>query len=693
MRLAPPAPPTKRPARRRLRGAPRLGQPPRWAHRLPAPFRRWFSDEFAPVARTLGARSVLLVLLLMLPALTLVYQSSPTRRIEIGAPRDSVYLTGFFDREHDPIGGFDFRWTGGEAAVVVPAAPGKGWTMTLRLNGARPEGLPPPVVTLLVDGRLVAQFETFPGPKEYTFRFERDPLPPANLTVTLRSDSTFDPPSPDDNRPLGVALDGATLVPDGRGSSWPPLWPPPLHALTVLALLVGVAATLGRLGLPHRAVALLMAIGLAASLGGHVLQPDLTAFYLRSLLLVTVTLFALLLGLRPLVRRLFAAGGVALTPRQEQALLGIFAFGAAVHLAGVFLPGFLAHDTGFQLNRLREVLSGKLLLTALSSEWGVRRTPYPPALYVILAPFAALWDDPSLALKLWPPIIDASAVFLVCYLLRRCGLPDPAPALAAFCYTLVPAGYQLLWWGFFPNLFGQWATLAVLTLAIGHWDDLARPKLFGALVLFLSLALLSHPGTFVLTLALIPILAGARAASDRDARRGAVWLLAALVVAIVAAYALYYRHFSGLLFDQLRGWFSGTSAVPDDAPGWEWRYIALRLRMFPFALYFAAACITGIALVWGRRSRGQRALGWTVIAILATATLFGAVHILAGVWVRYFVFVSPALAIGAGVAAAWLLRHGRWGRGAAYVLLGYCTAASFLFWLTITTGGARSPYP
>ncbi len=126
------------------------------------------------------------------------------------------------------------------------------------------------------------------------------------------------------------------------------------------------------------------------------------------------------------MRRLFAAGGVP-SAREERLLLGIFLFGAAIHLAGVFFPGFLAHDIGFQVNRQTEVLRGQLLLSAVSSEWGFRHT-LPPALYVLLAPFAGLSGDPALVLRLLPPIINASSVFLIAYLLRRVGLPGPAPS-------------------------------------------------------------------------------------------------------------------------------------------------------------------------------------------------------------------------------------------------------------------------
>lgn len=671
-------------------------RPSPWLDRLPAPLRRWFGEEFGPVGRTLVAWPVLVVLLLTLPALLLVYQFPQERRINVGAGSDGFYLRGIFATEQGA--GTDFRWLSDGSEIVLPAAPGDStWEASLRLSGERPPGVPAPTVSVLADGQLVARFETIQAFKDYNFSFRRADLPESDLTLTIKT-ATFDPPGDEDNRPLGVALDSFTLAPQRIGLAQP-LLPPPAYAAIVLAALGGLAGVLGRLGLRSRLVAGVTLIALGLLLVGQLRQPDVTARYLPGLLLGLIVLIASLLLLRPLVRRLYAAGDVTMTTREEQILCGIFLFGAAAHLAGVVFPNFQAHDMTFQVHRVEDILRGNFLLSVISSEWGYRRTPYPPALYILVAPFAALTKgltgDIALPLRLLPPIIDATSVFLIFYLLRRCKVPDPAPLLAAFCYTLVPATYQLLWWGFFSNLFGQWATLAVLTLAVAHYADLARPKYFAALVVLMALALLSHPGTFVLTVVLIPLLALALAVTigRESGRRGALALIVALAVSGALVYLLYYRHFTDLVTGQLRDLFAGTgdTATAPDERGWEDDYIRNRLYTLPFALYFVAAWVAGIRLAFQRG--WERALGWAVIATLLTATLFGAVHVVVGVWVRYFVFAAPALAIGVGLVIAWLAARGRWGQGLAFLALAYCTGASLLFWYGVTIGGLRSPYP
>lgn len=664
---------------------------PWWARYVPPGLRRWAGAQFGPVGQALGDWAVLLALLLTALALVALYQFPRARSVDVGRGNDGFYLEGAYPQEQGA--GTQFRWLDGHAEIVVPAAPGNTtWTATLRFGGERPPGLPPPAVDVLADGRLVAHFATIEAFRDYTFTFRRDPLPPANLTLTVKA-PTFDAPGADSRR-LGIALDSFSLVPH-RVAAARPILPPPAYVAAVLLLLAVLVALLADVGTPRAAVRGAVAVAALAILGGHLAAPDVTARYAMELLLVAVAVFVAVLVLRPLLRRACAAGGVALSLRDERLLLGIFAFGAGLHLAGVFYPGFQAHDIGFQVNRLNDVTHGRLLLSTLATEWGYRRAPYPPALYVLVAPVALLTHSLMLPLQLFPPLIDATSALLLFYLLRRCGLREPAPLLAAFFYALIPATSQLLWWGFFPNLFGQWATLALLTLAVGHYADLRRPKVFAALVACLALALLSHPGTFVLTIAVIPILAvglyvQARAGGTAGDRRPALALLAAAALAGVIVYALYYWHYTDLVVDEVRVWVTGAPGGPTDpAPLNVPSYLWLRLSAFPFALYFVGAWVAVVNLF----RAGRRRLGWLVLAIMATATLFAAVHLAAGVWVRYFAFTAPALAIGAAVCVAWLWERGRLWRGAAYAALAYGTAAGVLFWASITIGASRPPYP
>src|SRR5262245_43041102 len=322
-----------KPRRRRQRAS--IGQSP-LIQALPAPLRRWLAEESAPVIRAFRFRPILIVLLLTIPVLALIYQVPRARAIDVVDDHADLYLRGFSPAEQ--AGSTDFRWMGEQAEIIIPAAAGDGaWELVLRVGSQRPNGLPSPPLDVFVDQRLIAHVETVPEFQDYRFRFTRPLLASEDLVIRLAT-TTFDPPGAGDDRQLGVALSGASVAP--LPGPWRPALPPPGYALLVLLLLVVLAALLARLGVDRRLLAGVLAGALVGIALGQLLRPDYTALFLRALLIVAPILVLTLLGLRPLVRRLFAAGDVALSPRHEQILLGIVIFGAAYHLAGMVFPGF-----------------------------------------------------------------------------------------------------------------------------------------------------------------------------------------------------------------------------------------------------------------------------------------------------------------------------------------------------------------
>jgi hypothetical protein len=659
--------------------------------RLPAPLRSWLSAEFGPVVRALTFPPILAIILVAALGMVAIDQVPREHAIDVGATngRDGFYLRDFFAKE--AVGDTSFRWIGDRAALTLPGATGNGqWNLDLRLAAPRPPGVaadtPPATLTILADGQTIARFDVAPTFADYQFQFRRETVPLDALTLQFEA-ATFSPPGGGDDRRLGVQIADVTLTPQRSGPA--PLFPPLLTLAATVGLLGGLAGLLARLGVGLRVVAATVGAAALGVLLGTAILPDVTAFYVPHLLAIVAILAGVVIVLRPLFRRICAAGGVALSAREEQILFGIVVFGAGFHLAGVFYPDFRAHDLIFQANRMRDILAGRFLLVSLVDQEGVRPTPYSPAVYILLAPLAKFFGGPELMLRLWMPIVDATSALLVFYLLRRCRVPDPAPLLAAFFTTILAVASQMLWWGFFSNQFGQWATLLVLTVVIGHWGELGGRRLFALLVPLLALPLLSHPSSFVMLCGLVPLLALALTFGTREWRQGGI-LLAAFALALLLAYLVYYRHFTVLALDYARN-LLGDDAVrtAEEAPGWEWNYIRWRVFSLPLGLYVLAAFVSPILLLRER----QRALGWGVLAVLATFVVFAAVHVASGLWVRYFVFLGPALAIGAGLAVAALWRQGRVGRGVAYAALAYGTVTGMALWFTISIGGGRPIYP
>ena len=126
--------------------------------------------------------------------------------VDIGNPPDDTFLfamRGFYGPERDARADGTFRWTGAEASLAVPA----GADVTLTLAGARPEGVPPAQVSVLVDGRTGADSRTLTNDLEEIVVS----VPPGSrpAVLTIRS-SVFNPRAlglqPPDGRDLGVQL-------------------------------------------------------------------------------------------------------------------------------------------------------------------------------------------------------------------------------------------------------------------------------------------------------------------------------------------------------------------------------------------------------------------------------------------------------------------------------------------------------
>ncbi len=130
---------------------------------------------------------------------------SPRTHVDVGSyVSDAMFpMTGFYGPETDSNEG-DYRWTGAVSSVEVPVAR----RVTLVLQGARPLGTPPAVVSIRANGELVVTNATLP---QQTTRLAfdlptRHPGKPTTLTI---ESSTFNPRRAglsDDGRELGVRL-------------------------------------------------------------------------------------------------------------------------------------------------------------------------------------------------------------------------------------------------------------------------------------------------------------------------------------------------------------------------------------------------------------------------------------------------------------------------------------------------------
>ena len=164
----------------------------------------------------------------------------PPTLVNVGDESDQAYVSNFHQRERNEWS--SFRWTKARSYVTLADAGHVPVTVTLTLNGWRPEGQAAPEVVLLANGRELGGFAAQPQMSTYQFRY----VPPMlslekDLVLEIRSD-TFAPPSDKAGRTLGVLLDAVEFTPIVR-----PVWSSHLLLMALLSLATGLLYLLVRL--------------------------------------------------------------------------------------------------------------------------------------------------------------------------------------------------------------------------------------------------------------------------------------------------------------------------------------------------------------------------------------------------------------------------------------------------------------
>jgi hypothetical protein len=302
--------------------------------------------------------------------------------------------------------------------------------------------------------------------------------------------------------------------------------------------------------------------------------------------------------------------------------------------------------------------------------------PYAPGLYVLAAPFAdPVTRGPSdmALLRAIVCVADAGAGLFLCGILVHGRGDRVAAAIAVALYYLMPLGFGVIATGNLTNAFAQslavaaFAGVARATLRVEHRIQVA---LVAAL---LCAAFLSHTSTF----AIVSVATGVVAAlfwwrGGPTLRSAAGAVLLALMLATLAAVALYYAHFVETYRTELARIGAETATAAPDAGG---RTIAGRLGAVPGYLgaYFGIPALVltcwGTVQLWRAGSRDRLTLaiaGWA-----ATLVAFLALGVATPVDFRHYLAAIPVVALVAAVGASQAWASGGARRAAVVVLLSW----------------------
>ncbi|GIW00597.1 hypothetical protein [Roseiflexus sp.] len=438
-------------------------------------------------------------------------------------------------------------------------------------------------------------------------------------------------------------------------------------------------------------------------------------------------------AIRPACARTAARLGIAVPASHWRWLLLIVVVVFATRYGGKIYPDSMPGDIGFHANRFADVASGRVFL--VSRNRGVD-FPYPPAFYLILAPFTLLDIDRRALLHLGAALLDAISPLLVYTLAaalhRRRGNGSAycasdcsfsTPLVAAALYGLAPAGYLTTWWNFSTHIFTQFVHLLLMTILVVAWkparseDALSahhlplhqrrRIILFVTLVVVQLLVYLGHFGFWMnmsllggFGLATLAVLALRR-------RHGALQALAfygaAFVTAQIVTTLFFYSAYATMFAQQLAtATTGGLTGLAGRAPApFEvlWRTLwdaGLRQHYGFFPLALIPASITW--LMNGAATQPDRRRVTAVVLALGTIIVaggFAALPFFSGstLSTRWLMFSAWLIAVGAAAGAAMLWRQGWAGRITTLAAGGYVVWVTASMWLAALLWRIRPPEP
>jgi hypothetical protein len=596
--------------------------------------------------------------------------------LAVGTADAAPYLTDFHEPEATGDGSLSYRWTQGDAQVSIPGYGATGATLTLRLLDGRPPGAPPPDLRVTLGDGSPISLPLGAGLHEYTVPVPASAFQDGGLLVRLQT-ATFRPPG--DTRDLGIAVAGVALRDAGGANG---LVLPPLRDLGALLLCVLAA---------YAASAFLLQSPLAGTVAGWSTAVVLLVFALHAR-------FALALFAPRLAATVAFGAGLALLTALVAWLLrdrcgwgsSRRALGGAALLTGVnFLalmlgmrhPQFRSSDLLLNVHRLEFVQRGEWIFTLPLPGPRAIEAPYPPLFYAVMLPFSWLLHDSVLLVEATAALAVAAGVVLT-FALTRALTGEDAPALwAATVYTVPPVAFIMASAGNFANLFGQLpatAYLVALTLTYERWR---QPTVAAGLTILLFLGFLGHFGVFLSLLVTVPLIAVALALTGKEGRGQALALLASFVIALVAAFAIYYRFHAALMLDTVRDFLSGNLNARGGTVAASTPWQRLVKEWGDVRLYWGGLALPlgiGGAIVLWRAHRSSRLL--IALVWLAACLPFAAGDLVASVSVRYFLFAAPALGLAAGWALARIWRLHR----LAGPLLSLCLCVGWA-WPTLIT--------
>lgn len=662
---------------------------------------------------------------------TLAYQVPARLDLSVGGDSamlrredDAPFLRGFNASEPSAKGRFDwwnldsgnsYRWATGTATVDIPGIGGGDWIVTLRASSGRPDG-DSATSTWQAGTRTLPSLSIAAEPRIYHILADAD----VSGDLLLRM-HTQPYEAPTDPRALGFVLHELHVAPVATSPRLPAL-----AQLGWLAVTLVLVYTLARWLVLAVRPALILAVTCAALIAVLLAtQRFALTLFTPALAGLALSCWALALLLHFGARMLdWQLPGTAaqskVQQRQSRIVVALVLLAFAVRLGGMVHPHALFSDHRFNANNLLKLGLGHVYMQAgLPADAGGGQAPYPPGLYLLLAPML-LFAPPDiesrvLVVQSGVALLDSLVVALIWFSLRRAGLGQRAALFGAALYLLPPPILGSFSVGEYANIGGQALALpamALLALSIGRAlpqpgtsrssDAASRSGTRGYEQIWiwlplLCVGLLGHMGVTISVGLLIASAWGIGVLElvrprQNHTRHCHYFALGALtsggLLAVIIVGTLYYSapQFATLFAQRLTGDSGGSGTT--GAPLLPILFDVVSGTFAPYHRLTPPLVLSGLL---GLAFLRQRCHAWNPAhGLHATLTAWWLGTLLAiglplitgaSQGVRWAHFLYPALCLGAGPALATLWRRGTAGRLVVLIVLAIILSYGLITWI------------
>lgn len=356
---------------------------------------------------------------------------------------------------------------------------------------------------------------------------------------------------------------------------------------------------------------------------------------------------------------------------------GMIVLAVALRIMIYSAPGADGGDRMLHARHLEHIIFGDIYLAytdsidtdAVTPRY-VATYPYPPAVYLLLAPFMLVLS-PVMTFNYYVGVmallVDATLALALVRLMLHLGFGRHVAAHSVFVLLFFPQAYVIHRYPWVTHAFAQSASwwFVYLTIIAGDRATIRQRIIQGV---FAVVAITGHVGTFLT----MSVMQGFQWLLGRMRHAAWVWIVVA-----ISMIALYYSQYLTLVADQRDSVLQRSTPMRLDAMSMLWiAGIDDHYRWIVFVIG-----LLGVALP---RIITRPELHVTVIAGIATTTILALVRI---VWPVHptliLIFIAPLIAIGVGMMTTAWQRH-RAGYVLVMTMFAYFAYVGLTTWMTFT---------